>query len=78
MASADLTAETVELLQVLIRNRCVNDGTAASGFETRNADTLRAYLGDTGFDAQHFEPTPGAGRSWRASRAPTRTRRACA
>ena len=61
MASADLTAETVELLQVLIRNRCVNDGTAASGFETRNADTLRAYLGDTGFDAQHFEPTPGRG-----------------
>ena len=26
-----LTAQTVELLQVLIRNRCVNDGTAASG-----------------------------------------------
>ncbi len=61
MASADLTSETVELLQTLIRNRCINDGTAASGFETRNADSLRAYLGDAGFDAQHFEPTPGRG-----------------
>ena len=26
-----LTAQTVELLQQLIRNRCVNDGTVASG-----------------------------------------------
>jgi len=26
-----LTAQTVELLQQLIRNQCVNDGTLASG-----------------------------------------------
>ena len=45
-----LTGETVELLQAMIRNRCVNDGTAASGFETRNADLLRSYLGSTGLD----------------------------
>jgi acetylornithine deacetylase/succinyl-diaminopimelate desuccinylase-like protein len=61
---SDLTGQTVELLQTLIRNRCVNDGSATSGFETRNADTLRAFLlgdGGHGFDVQHFEPTPGRG-----------------
>ena len=36
-----MTGETVELLQAMIRNRCVNDGTAESGDETRNADLLR-------------------------------------
>ena len=36
----DLTGQTVELLQELIRNRCVNDGTAASGEEVRNVDAL--------------------------------------
>ena len=38
----DLTGATVELLQTLIRNRCVNDGTAGSGQETRNADVLQS------------------------------------
>lgn len=59
--SADLTGQTVELLQTLIRNRCVNDGTAESGHEVRNADVLRQYLGDTGLDVQQYEPTPGRG-----------------
>ena len=59
--SHSLTAETVDLLQVLIRNQCVNDGTAHSGHETRNADTLRAFLGSTGLDLQHYEPTPDRG-----------------
>ena len=45
---SDLTGETVELLQAMIRNECVNDGTAESGFERRNADTLEAFLGDDG------------------------------
>ena len=27
----ELTGQTVELLQTLIRNRCINDGTAGSG-----------------------------------------------
>jgi len=57
--SEDLTGRTVELLQALIRNRCVNDGTAASGQESRNADDLAAYLGTTGLDVERFEPTPG-------------------
>jgi acetylornithine deacetylase/succinyl-diaminopimelate desuccinylase-like protein len=55
----DLTGETVELLQVMIRNECVNDGTAESGFERRNADTLEQSLGNIGLDVQRFEPTPG-------------------
>jgi acetylornithine deacetylase/succinyl-diaminopimelate desuccinylase-like protein len=54
-----LTAETIELLQAMIRNRCVNDGTADSGYETRNADVLRSFLGSTGLDVQQFEPTAG-------------------
>ncbi len=53
------TDETVELLQALIRNRCVNDGTAESGQEVRNADTIEAYLDGVGLDIERFEPTPG-------------------
>jgi acetylornithine deacetylase/succinyl-diaminopimelate desuccinylase-like protein len=53
------TAETVELLQTMIRNACVNDGTATSGGEARSADVLRAYLEGAGLDVETFEPTPG-------------------
>src|SRR5262245_28378989 len=53
------TAETVELLQAMIRNACVNDGTAESGHEVRSADVLRAYLEGAGLDVESFEPTPG-------------------
>ncbi|MFW2381704.1 MAG: M20/M25/M40 family metallo-hydrolase, partial [Acidimicrobiales bacterium] len=53
------TEETVELLQQLIRNACVNDGTPESGQEVRNADTLEAYLDGVGLDMQRYEPTPG-------------------
>ncbi|RPI06069.1 MAG: M20/M25/M40 family metallo-hydrolase, partial [Actinobacteria bacterium] len=56
---SDLTGETVELLQAMIRNECVNDGTAESGFERRSSDTLEAFLGTTGLEVQRFEPTPG-------------------
>ena len=48
------TGEVVELLQALIRNACVNDGTPESGFERRNSDMLEAYLGTTGLDVQRF------------------------
>src|SRR5262245_54956123 len=54
-----LTAQTVELLQVLIRNECVNDGTAASGHETRSVDTLQSFLEGSGLAVERFEPTPG-------------------
>ncbi len=39
-----LTAQTVELLQQMIRNQCVNDGTVGSGQEVRTSDLLRGYL----------------------------------
>ena len=55
--SNDLTGQTVELLQTLIRSRCVNDGTATSGDETRNADVLRQFLGGTGLDLQQTGPS---------------------
>jgi acetylornithine deacetylase/succinyl-diaminopimelate desuccinylase-like protein len=54
-----LTGETVELLQALIRNACVNDGTAESGHEVRSADVLETYLEGGGLDLERFEPTPG-------------------
>ena len=48
----------VELLQQLIRNGCVNDGTPRSGDESRNAEALRAYLGG---DTELLEPVAGRG-----------------
>ena len=59
MPADALTAETVELLQQLIRNACVNDGTASSGQEVRSADVLTTYLEGAGLDVQTYEPTPG-------------------
>jgi acetylornithine deacetylase/succinyl-diaminopimelate desuccinylase-like protein len=54
-----LTGETAELLQALIRNACVNDGTPGSGQEDRNARLLRDELEGHGLDLQLYEPTPG-------------------
>lgn len=51
--------EATELLQVLIRNQCVNDGRPESGEEWRSADVLRAYLEGGGLGLETFEPTPG-------------------
>ena len=48
------TGEVVELLQALIRNRCVNDGEVESGGESRNADALYSYLGSVGIDVERF------------------------
>lgn len=54
-----LTGQTVELLQTLIRNACVNDGHAHSGHEFRSADTLQTFLEGAGLSIERFEPTPG-------------------
>lgn len=54
-----LTNETVELLQALIRNQCVNDGTPESGQEDVSARLLRDELEGTGVDFEMYEPTPG-------------------
>ena len=51
--------ETTDLLQQLIRNQCVNDGTLESGEELRSVDLLQQYLGTSGIDVQRFEPQPG-------------------
>ncbi len=53
------TDEATDLLQHLIRNRCVNDGTAGSGHEHRSADLLRHYLEGSGVDIETYEPEPG-------------------
>jgi acetylornithine deacetylase/succinyl-diaminopimelate desuccinylase-like protein len=52
-------AETVELLQTLIRNACVNDGTPESGHEQRNADVLQQFLALPGVELQRFDAAPG-------------------
>jgi len=53
-----LTNETVELLQALISNQCVNDGTPDSGNEDVSARLLRDELEGTGVDLQMFETRP--------------------
>ena len=50
---------TTELLQALIRNECVNDGTPDSGFETRSSEMLIHYLEGAGLDVERFTPREG-------------------
>ena len=54
-----LTNDTVELLQQLIRNECVNTGDRASGEEVRNSDLLETYLEGPGVEMEHFDCLPG-------------------
>ena len=58
-ATTEVTGEVTELLQHLIRNACVNDGTAESGHESRSADLLADYFGGSGIDVERYEPSPG-------------------
>ncbi|MBN2624817.1 MAG: M20/M25/M40 family metallo-hydrolase [Acidimicrobiales bacterium] len=55
----DLTAEVTDLLQHLIRNACVNDGTRGSGNEVRSVDLLAGYFDGSGIDIERYEPAPG-------------------
>jgi len=55
----DMTAETTELLQRLIRNSCVNEGTPESGHEVRSVDLLESYLRVPGVEMKRYEPVPG-------------------
>jgi acetylornithine deacetylase/succinyl-diaminopimelate desuccinylase-like protein len=58
-----MSDEVIGLLQQLIRNACVNDGTPASGQEIRSVETLADYLG---VGPQVVEPAPGrASAVWR-------------
>ena len=54
-----LTHETTELLQQLIRNRCVNDGSRDSGHESRNAELLQSVLEGAGLDLETFADVEG-------------------
>ena len=54
-----LTEENVELLQAMIQNQCVNDGTPESGHETRNANLLRDELENCGADIEILKVLPG-------------------
>ncbi len=54
-----LTGEVTELLQTLIRNQCVNDGSVTSGQELRSADVLTQVLEGPGIDVARYEPEPG-------------------
>ena len=51
-----MTKETIPLLQEMIRNACVNDGTPDSGHEHRSVTTLQDYFGRGG---TIVEPHPG-------------------
>ena len=60
MASTEeFVGPSAELLQAMIRNECVNDGTPDSGNEVRNADLLTDYLDGAALDVERFESRPG-------------------
>ncbi len=54
----DPTAEVTGILQQMIRNQCVNDGTLESGREARTVDLLTDYLHGVG-DQETYEPSHG-------------------
>jgi acetylornithine deacetylase/succinyl-diaminopimelate desuccinylase-like protein len=51
-----MTDQAIALLQQLIRNRCVNDGTTESGHEHLSVESLREFFGVEG---EIFEVAPG-------------------
>ncbi len=56
---AEIAAEVTDLLQRLIRNGCINDGTPDSGQEIRSTALLESYLHGCGVEMQTFESLPG-------------------
>lgn len=53
------TGLTVDLLQTMIRNECVNEGTEESGQEVKNSDVLKTYLEGPGVEIEQYEAAPG-------------------
>lgn len=49
-------SQVIELLQALISNACVNDGSPGSGNEARSVKTLQEFFGE---DGEVIEPIPG-------------------
>ena len=58
MRPTDVSGKTLELLRPLITNGCVNDGSADTIGELRNAATIAAFLDGVGLDVEVFEPAP--------------------
>ena len=60
---SELYDDSLDLLQKLVRNACVNDLTPDSGQEVRNADTLEEFfaaeIASGAVDVQRLEPRPG-------------------
>ncbi|HEX9477460.1 MAG TPA: M20/M25/M40 family metallo-hydrolase, partial [Methylomirabilota bacterium] len=54
-----IETEATDLLRTLIRNRCVNDGTVASGQETRSVAALEAYFNGAGVACERYTSEPG-------------------
>jgi len=59
MVVAEVEAEVTALLQQLIRNACVNDGSPESGHEIRSVELLRDHLGVHGLEMETYESLPG-------------------
>ena len=62
MATSDQlnsASATIDLLQHLIRARCVNTGAADSGHEHRAVDLIGAVIENTGAEIERYEPIPG-------------------
>lgn len=51
--------DTLALLQELIQNACVNDLTADSGQEVRNANTLEEFFAGENVEIERYESHPG-------------------
>lgn len=56
---APLGVQTTELLQAIIQNACVNDGTPDSGQEIRTVETLQSFFEGSGLEGVVVEPHPG-------------------
>ncbi len=56
---AEIAAEVTDLLQRLIRNGCINDGTPDSGQEIRSTELLADHLHASGLEMETFESLPG-------------------
>src|SRR5262245_29196831 len=51
--------ESTELLRTLIRNACVNDGTAGSGQEAKSVDALDDFFAGSGLTIERHQSLPG-------------------
>ena len=54
-----IETESTELLRTLIRNGCVNDGTAASGQEVKSVDALEDFFAGSGVALERHQSLPG-------------------